>query len=422
MTLSQQSRRRMTVVLLAGLSVGCAKSEPTAPATSAPAAAETTAGVETIPTVEPTTPATPDEPTGASAADIAATGITITKAAFGKLPDGKEVDLFTCTNKKGCELKLTSYGARIVALKVPDREGKSENVTLGFDTLDGYLQHTAYFGCTVGRYANRIAQGKFSIDGDEFTLAKNNGENHLHGGVRGFDKVVWTAEQVVQDGSAGIKFSYFSNDGEEGYPGNMHISVTYLLAPDDNDVKIDYEATTDSPTVVNLTNHAYWNLAGTGDVLDHELMLAAARLLPVDKGLIPTGEIADVADTPFDFREAKAIGSRIDKLPPDGDDPGGYDHCYVLDSDNGSLKLAARAKHPGSGRVMEVHTTQPGIQLYTGNFLNGDAANGGHKKHAAFCLETQHFPDSPNRPEFPTTRLESGETYKQTTVHKFRTE
>lgn len=387
------------VVLAAGLAVGCSSSPPK------PAADDKAA------------------PSADSKTSTAGANVKIERTSYGKLPDGEEVELFTLTGGKGLELKLIGYGARIVSLSTPDRDGKPANVTLGFDSLDKYLAGTSFFGCIAGRYANRIAKGKFTLDGQEYTLATNNGTNHLHGGKVGFDKKLWKAEEVSEPHGRGIKFSYRSPDGEEGYPGNLDCTMTYFLS-DNNEMRMEYTAKTDKPTVVNLTNHAYWNLAGPGaaDMLDHELTLAAKQVLPVDAGSIPTGELADVEETPFDFQKSHTIGSRIEQLPASESDPGGYDHCYVLDNPKGELKFAARVKHPSSGRVMEISTTQPGVQFYTGNYLKGDPNNGGYQKHAAFCLETQHYPDSPNRPEFPSTTLRPGETYHEVTVHKFSVE
>lgn len=348
--------------------------------------------------------------------------MNIKSEPFGKTPDGQAVELFTCTNDNGLVMKVISYGARLAAVEAPDRSGKKANVTLGFPTLEGYLGHTAYFGCTTGRYANRIAKGKFTLDGQTYTLATNNGVNHLHGGKVGFDKKVWKAEQVTGADGVGVKFTYRSPDGEEGYPGNLDVTVTYTLT-NKNEVKIEYAATTDKPTVLNLTNHGYWNLAGAGvgDILGHELALAADEYLPVDAGAIPTGNPASVKGTPLDFTSPHKIGERIEGMKNEGG-PTGYDHCFVLRSQNRSLALAARVKDPASGRVMEVLTTEPGVQFYTGNYLDGGAVNGSNKQHSAFCLETQHYPDSPNQSQFPTTVLRRGQTYRQTTVHRFSVE
>jgi len=349
------------------------------------------------------------------------TKMTIDKQTYGKTPDGTEVDQYTLADAKGLRVKIITYGAMITSVEVPDRDGKPANVTLHRDSLKDYLAGHPFFGCAVGRYANRIAKGKFTLDGHEYTLATNNGPNHLHGGNKGFDKYVWKAEPVEGDGFVGVKFSHVSPDGDEGYPGELKATVIYTLS-NDNELKMDYTATTDKPTVVNLTNHAYWNLAapggypGSGDVLGHELTLNADRYLPVDAGLIPLGELKPVKGTPMDFTQPKTIGSRIEQIE------GGYDHCYVLNKKEGEkLSLAARVVEPKSGRTMEIYTTQPAIQLYTGNFLDGTVTGGGvaYQKHFALCLETEHYPDSPNRPEYPSTVLRPGETYHEVTVHKF---
>ncbi|MDA1051196.1 MAG: galactose mutarotase [Planctomycetota bacterium] len=346
--------------------------------------------------------------------------ITIARAPFGKTEDGQRIDLYTCTNANGMIVKLTNYGAIVVSVETPDRDGKLANITLGFDKLDGYLPRHPYFGATVGRYCNRIAKGKFTLDGQEYTLATNNGENHLHGGEAGFDKQVWIAESFGSGDQLGVKFTRRSPDGEEGYPGNLDVTAVYTLT-NSNELRMEFSATTDKATPCNLTNHNYWNLAGAGSgtIENHELQLESDKYLPVDDGLIPTGELADVARTVLDFTSPHAIGERLKQIEAD---PVGYDHCFVLRSQDGSLALAARVKDPSSGRVMEIHTTQPGIQLYSGNFLDGSEGAGGYDQYGAFCLETQHYPDSPNQPEFPTTILKPGETYKQTTVHKFSVE
>jgi aldose 1-epimerase len=348
------------------------------------------------------------------------TKMNIATTSFGATAEGKPVTLFTCTNANGLVLKMIDYGAIVVSLQTPDRDGKLANITQGFDSIDGYLKRHPYFGATVGRYCNRIANGKFTLDGQEYTLATNDGANHLHGGLQGFDKCLWKAEPVPTDESVGVRFTYTSPDGEEGYPGNLATTVEYTLT-NDNELKIEFSATTDKATPVNLTNHTYWNLAGAGvgTIKDHELMIAADQALAVDAGLIPTGEMVDVAGTPLDFRQPHKIG---DHLLETGLDPVGYDHCFALRSQDGSLALAARVKDTSSGRVMEIRTTQPGIQLYSGNFLDGSADAGGFQQYQAFCLETQHYPDSPNQPSFPSTILQPGETYSQTTVHKFLTE
>lgn len=344
----------------------------------------------------------------------------IEKAAFGKIEDGTEVDLYTCTNANGLVMKMTNYGAIMTKLMVPDRDGKLDNVTLGFPSLEGYLGKNPYFGSTVGRYCNRIGKGKFTLDGQEYTLTLNDGENHLHGGEVGFNKVVWTAEPVELEDAVGVKFTYESKDGEQGYPGNLTAVAQYLLN-NNNEVVVEFTANVDKPCPVNLTNHNYWNLAGAGSGLirDHVLMLAADKYLPVDAGLIPTGELADVAGTPLDFTKPEKIGARLDEIEAD---PVGYDHCFVLTDQESPMKLAARVSDPTSGRVMEIHTTQPSIQFYSGNFLDGAEANGGYAQYSGFCIETQHYPDSPNHDNFPNTVLKPGETYKQKTVHKFFTE
>jgi len=345
--------------------------------------------------------------------------MSIRKESFGQMPDGEQVDLYTLTNAHGLRARITNYGAILVSLEVPDKGGKLADVTLGYDTLDGYIKKSAFFGATVGRYANRIGKAKFVLDGVEYKLAANNGENHLHGGSKGFDKVVWDASEVRAEDGVGVRMVYMSKDGEEGYPGNLACVVTYTLTKND-ELKISYEALTDKATVVNLTNHSYWNLAGqgSGDILGHEVMLAADKYTVVDKGLIPTGEIRSVKDSPMDFTKPMTIGSRIDKVE------GGYDHNYVLNSGGGTPALCARVYEPSSGRVMEIYTAEPGVQFYTGNFLDGSITGKGgkaYKKHYGFCLETQHFPDSPNKPDFPSVVLNAGEKYTTVTIHKFYT-
>ncbi len=343
--------------------------------------------------------------------------MTVQKESWGKTPKDVPIDLYTLDNGKGLRVKIMTYGATIISVETPDRDGKPANITLAMDSLEGYLKGVPYFGATVGRYANRIAKGKFSIDGKQYTLATNNDANHLHGGLRGFDKVVWKAEPIETDKCVGVKFSYESADGEEGYPGKLSAEVTYSIT-DKDELKMDYVAKTDKTTVLNLTNHTYWNLAGgtSGDILGQSLTLNASKYLPVDDGLIPTGELKDVKDSPMDFTSPHKIGERIAQVK------GGYDHCYVLDRKDGEgLSLAARVEDPKSGRVMEILTTQPAIQFYSGNFLDGTLKAGGksYEKHGGFCLETQHYPDSPNRPEFPSVLLKPGETYQQHTVHQF---
>lgn len=356
----------------------------------------------------------------ATAAGEGGPTMDVRKELFGRLPDGTAVDIYTLTNKAGLEARIMTYGAILVSLKIPDRAGALADVNLGFDSLEGYLGTHPYFGAIIGRYGNRIAKARFTLDGAEYRLAVNNNENTLHGGLKGFDKVVWTAEPVRGEKGAGLKLTYLSKDGEEGYPGNLAVTVVYTLT-DANELEIRYEATTDKPTVLNLTNHAYWNLKGEGDgdILGHVLRLEADRITAVDSpvNLIPTGEIAPVAGTPFDFTAPHAIGERIAAVE------GGYDHNFVLKSGGGALSLAARVEEPESGRVMEVWTDQPAIQLYTGNFLDGSVIGKGgkaYKKHYAFCLETQHFPDSPNHPNFPSTVLRPGETFRSVSVYRFK--
>lgn len=343
--------------------------------------------------------------------------MTIDESPFGKTADGVAVEKFTCTNANGLKLTMITYGAIVVSLETPDREGKLANINLGFDSIGPYLERHPYFGSTVGRYCNRIAKGKFTLDGKEYTLATNNDPNHLHGGDRGYDRVVWQGEPVKTDDAVGVRFRYTSKNGEEGYPGNLKVEALYTLT-NKNELAIEFKATTDKATPVNLTNHNYWNLAGAGSgkIYGQELMLSSDKYLAVDDTLIPTGKLLDVAGTPFDFRKPKALGKDLKKIDAD---PVGYDHCYVLRGQDGKLAHAATVYDPKSGRMMEIHTTQPGIQLYSGNFLDGSAAGGGNKQHEAFCLETQHYPDSPNQPSFPSTILKPGETYHQKTVHKF---
>ena len=347
----------------------------------------------------------------------------IIKAAWGKTAGGEAVDMYTLTNGKGASVQIITLGGTIASIKVPDRAGKLGEVTLGFDSLDGYLKPHPFFGVLVGRYGNRIGKGTFTLDGKTYTLAKNNGENSLHGGRKGFDKYVWKAREVPSQDGLAIELVHVSPDGDEGFPGRLTATVVYTWT-DANALRIDYTATTDKPTVVNLTNHAYFNLSSgaAGTILDHELTLGADQFTPVDKGLIPTGEIRAVKGTPFDFTTGRRIGQHIDAA---GDEQiqfgGGYDHNFVLKGTSG-MRLAARVAEPTSGRVMEVTTTEPGVQFYTGNFLDGTIVGRGGKtygKRAGFCLETQHFPDSPNKPAFPSVVLRPGQTYKTTTQYAF---
>lgn len=349
---------------------------------------------------------------------------TMTKAPFGKLADGTAVDIYTLANSKGFEARITNYGGIVVSLKTPDKAGKLDDVVLGFDKLDDYLKTHPFFGALAGRYANRIAKGQFKLGDKTYKLFVNNGPNSLHGGKVGFDKKLWTAKDVSKADAAGLELNYLSKDGEEGYPGNLNVTVTYWVT-NDNELKIDYLATTDKETVLNVTNHSYFNLAGAGngDILKHEVMINADNVTAVDETLIPTGEIKAVAGTPLDFTKPMAIGARIDDTKDQQMVYGkGYDHNYVLNAKGDTVALAARVTEPTTGRVLEVLTDQPGVQLYTGNFLDGTLTGKGGKvypRRSGFCLETQHYPDSPNHPNFPTTVLKPGQQYKSTTVFKF---
>ncbi|UFH54058.1 aldose epimerase family protein [Spirosoma sp. KNUC1025] len=349
----------------------------------------------------------------------------IEKAPYGQLPDGQTADLYTLQNASGMTAQITNYGGIIVSLTAPDKNGKFEDVTLGQDSLSAYVKNNPYFGALIGRYGNRIAKGKFTLDGKTYSLFINNMGNHLHGGKVGFDKVLWKATPIEGEEPA-LKLSYTAKDGEEGYPGNLSVEVTYTLQKD-NALKIDYQATTDKPTVVNLTNHTYFNLTGGAkrDILDHVVTLNADKFIPVDKTLIPTGKLEPVANSPFDFTKPMVVGSRInDSTNTQIKYGGGYDHGWVLNGSGDSLKLAATVYEPTSGRVMEVRTTEPAIQFYTGNFLDGTVTGREgfpYKKRYALCLETEHYPDSPNQPSFPTTVLRPGQTYKTTTIYQFST-
>ena len=343
-------------------------------------------------------------------------------ADFGAV-EGKPVKLYTLTNASGAQAAITDYGGIVVSLLVPDREGRLGDVVLGYDALDAYVADTPYFGALIGRYGNRIANGSFTLNGETFTLAKNNGPNALHGGVKGFDKVVWEAAPTAA--GDGLALDYVSADGEEGYPGKLSVKVVYTWT-DDNELRIAYEAVTDKPTVVNLTNHSYFNLkdAGASSALGHDVVINADRYTPIDETLIPTGELAAVEGTPFDFRQAAAIGARIDEDHEQLRFGGGYDHNYALNRGGEGLELAVTVYEPESGRVMEVLTEEPGVQFYSGNFLDGHHVGKGgvaYERRSGFCFETQHFPDSPNQPEFPSTVLNPGETYGTTTVYRFST-
>lgn len=348
---------------------------------------------------------------------------TSSRREFGTLEDGRTAHLYTLTNKQGTAVKITNYGGIITSLRVADKDGNPGDIVLGFDELDGYLQEgVPYFGALIGRFGNRIANAQFELDGDTYQLAANDGPNHLHGGEQGFDKVLWEAESFENEEGQGLRLQYLSEDGEEGYPGNLSVEVTYTLT-DDNELKIAYSATTDKATVVNLTNHAYFNLAGHdhGTIVDHRLMINADEYLPVDDTLIPTGERRKVEDTPFDFTDPTLIGRRINEENEQLKRGQGYDHCWVLNGEWGKMRLAASVHEPASGRFMEVYTTEPGIQFYAGNFLDGSLSGKGtsYPHRSGLCLETQHFPDSPNQPDFPSVKLRPGETYQTQTSYKF---
>lgn len=346
----------------------------------------------------------------------------ITKREFGKLPGGTTVDLYTLKNKNGLEVQITNYGGAVVTIKTPDRQGRMDDIVLGYSDPAGYAADTSYFGALIGRFANRIAGGKFSLNGVEYQLAQNNGVNHLHGGVRGFDKVVWQAREVSGKDSATLELTYLSKDKEENYPGNLTVTAKYILS-DANELRVEYAATTDRETIINLTHHSYFNLAGagSGDVLKHEIKINADKFTPVDETLIPTGELKSVKGTPFDFSRPTAIGSRIEQSDEQLVLGKGYDHNFVLNKKGKELSLAATVFEPTTGRVLEMWTTEPGMQLYTGNFLDNVQGKDGksYKHRGGFCLEAQHFPDSPNKPAFPSTVLKPGQRYSQTTVYKF---
>lgn len=343
------------------------------------------------------------------------------KGNFGTA-DGKKIDIYTLTNTKGVEARLTTYGAALVSLKVPDNKGALADVVLGYETVDGYVNDTVYLGATIGRYGNRIAKGKFTLNGKEYSLAVNNGENHLHGGPRGFHKRIWKAKPYTDAGGVNLEFNYTSKDGEENYPGNLKVKVVYTLT-DDNEIKINYSATSDKDTVINLTNHSYFNLAGAGSgtILNHWLQINADQFTPTDAGSIPTGVLQSVKDTPMDFTAPTAIGERIDQPFEQLVLGKGYDHNWVLNKNGNTPVSIAKVYEPTSGRVLEVLTTEPGVQFYSGNFLDDVKGKDGkvYQKRGGFCLETQHFPDSPNKPNFPTTVLKAGQRFSSTTVYKF---
>lgn len=394
----------IAVVFAAALIAACAPKEE-APATDGDSAA-------------------PAPETAAATEETEGKATVVTHEAWDKLPSGESVTMWELTNARGMKARVIDWGATLIGLDAPDRNGNFADVTLGFDKVEPYTGASPYMGSTVGRYANRIALGKFTLDGHEYTLKVNNPPNHLHGGITGYDKVLWKGESFENSDGVGVTFSYTSPDREEGYPGTVQIKSTYTLK-NDNSIWFDLEATTDKPTPINLTNHAYWNLAGAESgvtILNHMLQINADKYTPTDETFIPTGELADVEGTPVDFREPHAIGERIADIPGE---PGGYDHNFVLNGVPGALRDAATVTDPGSGRVMKVRTTDAGLQFYTGNFLDGTLTGKGgtvYAKNMAFCLEAQKFPDSPNKANFPTSIVRPGETYKQTTVHIFSVE
>lgn len=342
----------------------------------------------------------------------------VIKSVYGATKDGQAVHKFECRNSRGNTMVMIDYGATMTELLLPDRFGNRDNVILTCPDITGWESCSSYFGCSVGRFCNRIKEGKFSINGQSYTLAVNNGPNHLHGGAKGFDKVVWEAESVATAGSVGVRFKYVSKDGEEGYPGNLTVTVEYLLNNND-EVSFEFRAKTDKVTPVNLTNHNYWNLAGhkSGNHFRHELKIEADKMLVNDATLIPTGELKDVAGTPYDFLSFRKIGERVESIGEE--EVKGYDNCYSIRDADGELRLAATVRDPGTGRTMEIYTNQPGIQFYTGNWLDGKEGSGGYSQYSGFCLETQHYPDSPNQESFPTTLLQPEDEYVHRTVHKF---
>jgi aldose 1-epimerase len=345
----------------------------------------------------------------------------VVETHFGALESGEEVTLYTLTNARGMLVSVMSWGATIVSIKVPDRNGRFADVVLGFDSLSEYHRSQPYLGATIGRFGNRIGKARFTLDGKEYRLVANEGENQLHGGSRGFDKRLWTARRVASPAGATAEFDYVSEEGEEGYPGTLRASVTYTLS-DADELRLDYRATTDRPTVVNLTNHSYFNLRGEGDVLGYRVLIKGERYTVIDSQLIPTGELRSVKGTPFDFTTPHTIGERINTRDPQLEFGKGYDHNFVLNGPSGELRFAAWVNDPRSGRTMEVLTTQPGLQFYTGNMLSGSVTGRGGRvygRHAGFCMEAQHFPDSPNQPGFASTTLRPGERYEATTVYRF---
>jgi aldose 1-epimerase len=348
----------------------------------------------------------------------------VSREPFGQTKDGTAVDIYTLRNSTGSEARICTYGGIVVSLKVPDRAGQLGDVVLGYDNLNGYLEKSPFFGALIGRYGNRIANGKFTLDGHEYTLATNDGPNTLHGGVKGFDKVVWKARPVSTSQGAGLELTYLSKDGEEGFPGNLSVTAEYILT-EDNALRLEFKATTDKDTVVNLTHHSYFNLAGKGDILNHTVMIKADKFTPVDALLIPTGELRPVEATPFDFQTPITIGARINQDDEQLKFGKGYDHNWVINKSLGKFGLMARVTDESSGRVMEVLSSEPGLQFYSGNFLDGTITGKGgwvYQYRAAFCMEPQHYPDSPNKPNFPSVVLKPGETYHNIIVYKFSAE
>jgi aldose 1-epimerase len=348
---------------------------------------------------------------------------TISQAPFGNTPDGTPVAIYTLRNSKGMEARIMTYGGIVQSLKVPDKNGKLGDVVLGYDNLDGYLKSSPFFGALVGRYGNRIGGAKFTLEGKTYTLATNNGPNSLHGGIKGFDKVVWKATSLMTADGPALQLTYFSKDGEEGFPGNLKVTAVYTLT-DNNELRLDFTATTDKPTVCNLTHHSYFNLAGqgNGDILGHEVYINSDKTTPVDKELITTGKFASVDGTPFDFRKPTTIGARINDPDTQLQYGPGYDHNWVINKPMGKLGLQARVYEPTSGRVMEVFSTEPGLQFYTGNSLDGSITGKGGKvyqRRTGFCMEPQHYPDSPNKPMFPTTELKPDQAFQNTIIYKF---
>lgn len=349
---------------------------------------------------------------------------TVTKESFGKTSTGENIDIYTLKNANGVETRITNYGGIVVSLKIPDRNQKFDDVVLGFNDLESYLtKNNPYFGAIIGRYGNRIGKGRFKLNGVEYKLAVNNGENHLHGGIKGFDKVIWAGRSMSTRSGPAVVLTYTSKDGEEGYPGNLRVTVTYTLTSK-NELKIDYSATTNKDTVINLTHHSYFNLLGegNGDILNHQVQINANSFVPTDAGSIPIGQLKKVANTPFDFLRANQIGARINQDDEQLKFGNGYDHTWVINGRPGTLRLAGGAYESTTGRVMEVWTTEPGMQFYTGNFLDGSLTGKSGKpyeRRSGFCFETQHYPDSPNQPSFPTTTLKRGAVYRSTTIYRF---